>query len=236
MTAPNIKASLRTAGRVLLGQSDSGELAALDRRQLPLGLLATWLVGIGRHWDNPRLQWFQHLGLGSLAYVFVLAALLWVVVAPFRPPRWTYENVLTFVTLTSPPAVFYAIPVERFLPLETATLVNVWFLAMVALWRVTLLLRFLTRRAKLATGEGAVVALLPLTLIVTALTMLNLDEVVFDVMSGNSATHDPNVGAYTVLVVLTTLATFAFLPLLIAYVLFVVRARRVWQQKREEPY
>jgi hypothetical protein len=49
-----------------------------------------------------------------------------------------YERVLTFVTLTAPPALLYAIPVERFMALQDAQITNFWFLAIVALWRVAL--------------------------------------------------------------------------------------------------
>src|SRR3712207_7552248 len=45
---------------------------------LAFGLACTWLVGVGRYWDNPRASLLQHLGVGSVVYVFALALLLWL--------------------------------------------------------------------------------------------------------------------------------------------------------------
>jgi len=73
-------------------------------RYLIGGLIACWIVGIGRYWDDPRATLLQHTGLGSVAYVFVLAAVLWLIAKPAAPERFTYVGILTFITLTSPPA------------------------------------------------------------------------------------------------------------------------------------
>ena len=146
------------------------------RGYLLYGLLITWLCGVGRYWDNPRAELWQYWGLGSLAYVVLLAAVLWLIAAPLKPRHWQYRNVLLFVTLTSLPALLYAIPVERFMPLAVAQTVNVWFLAVVASWRVAMLAYFLFRVAGLSGLQVVVASLLPLTLIVTALSLLNPDH------------------------------------------------------------
>ena len=52
---------LRTMARVLFFRASREELLDLDRRHLALGLLATWLVGIGRYWDSPRARLYQRL-------------------------------------------------------------------------------------------------------------------------------------------------------------------------------
>lgn len=109
---------------------------------------------MGRYWDDPRAKPLQHLGLGSVIYILLLSLMLWLVIWPLRPKHWSYFNVLTFVSLTSPPAILYAIPVERLFSREVARSVNVWFLAAVATWRVTLLIFFLHRYAKLAGNLG----------------------------------------------------------------------------------
>ena len=70
-----------------------------------------------------------------------------LIVAPLRPRNWSFVGVLIFVTLTSLPALLYAIPVEKFMSLETAQTANVIFLAIVASWRVALLIVFLKRAA-----------------------------------------------------------------------------------------
>src|SRR5687767_12750486 len=97
-------------------------------------LIATWLAGMGRYWDHSSPHVLQRLGVGSLVYVLVLSAVLWLIVWPLRPIRWGYRQVVTFVGLTSPPALLYAIPVERWLSMRSASAVNAWFLAVVALW------------------------------------------------------------------------------------------------------
>ncbi|MFL6259215.1 MAG: hypothetical protein ACJ76Y_05835, partial [Thermoanaerobaculia bacterium] len=101
--------------RLLTFRAPSQAVATNWKAYLAFGLFFTWLAGVGRYWDNPRAELWQLAGLGSIAYVFVLAVILWLLLAPLRPKNWSYRNVLTFVTLTAPPAVLYAIPVERFM-------------------------------------------------------------------------------------------------------------------------
>lgn len=197
------------------------------RAYLTYGLVVTWIAGVGRYWDNPKADWWQLAGLGSLAYVFVLAALLWAIVAPLRPPRWSYREILLFLTLTSLPAWIYATPVEMFLPLPTAKVINAWFLAIVATWRVVLLVLYLKRGAGLKGLNIAVATLLPLSLIVVVLGVLNLEHVVFNIMAGNGPTpQSPNDLAYVVIFLLTILSFYASPFLLIAYAVLVVKAKQ----------
>jgi hypothetical protein len=193
---------------------------------LAFGFAFTWLSGIGRYWDNPKAELWQYLGLGSVAYVFVLAFVLWVVIYPLKPKNWSYKNVLLFVTLTSPPAVLYAIPVERFMSFEAAQQANVWFLAVVAIWRVALLAVFLMRVAGLSRFAVLVATLLPLTLIVATLTALNLEHVVFKIMAGLED-HEKSVndGAYAVLLIITYFSVMAFPVLLVLYGWLIYRVR-----------
>src|SRR5689334_17193580 len=93
---------------------------ALDRRHLPVALAWTWVVGMGRWWDDPKAGFVQHAGLGSVLYACVLAGVLWLVVAPLKPFDWSYQRTLTLVAMTAPPGVLYAIPVEKFFDLHTA--------------------------------------------------------------------------------------------------------------------
>lgn len=183
---------------------------------LGFGLAATWLCGIGRYWDNPRAELWQYLGLGSVAYIFVLAFIIWLIALPLKPSNWSYKNVLLFISLTAPPAILYAIPVERFMSLESAQRTNVWFLAVVALWRVALLFKYLANSAKLSKLAILVAALLPLTLIVTILSILNLEHVVFKIMAGlEEHERSQNDGAYIVLLIITYFSIMAS-PILLA--------------------
>ena len=69
---------------------------------------------------------------------------------------------------------------------------------------------------------------LPLTLIVSTLTVLNLERAVFDIMGGVRETTAAD-AAYEVLVVLTMLSVVLFPILLLSYVvLAILRRRRQW--------
>ena len=194
---------------------------------LATGIFITWLCGVGRYWDNPRAEIWQYAGLGSVAYIFILALVLWGVIAPLKPRNWTYANILLFVSLTSPPALLYAIPVERFMPLDSAQTANVWFLAIVAIWRVVLLYRFLTAVAGLSGTTVLIATLLPLTLIVSALTALNLEHAVFEIMAGLSEQNkSQNDDAYFVLVLITGFSVVASPILLLMYSAQVYQRRR----------
>ncbi|MCP4873403.1 MAG: hypothetical protein GY898_32330 [Proteobacteria bacterium] len=207
-----------TAFAVLTFRASPEELGGLDRRHLRFGLLMTWLAGMGRYWDNPKADLLQNLGVGSLVYVFALSALLWITLRPLTGKGLRYEQLLTFVTLTATPAVIYAIPVERFMALGYAQTVNVWFLAVVATWRVALLAWFLRRALRLRWFELVVATTLPLTLIVVSLTILNLEHVVFNIMAGlNPNERSGNDGAYRVVLTLTVLSVYAVGPLLLGY-------------------
>jgi len=212
--------------RVLTFRRPSAALVQDWPAYLAFGLLCTLLAGIGRYWDNPRAELWQGLGLGSVAYVFVLAFILWLVVLPLKPTRWSYVNVLLFVTLTSPPALLYAVPVEQFLTLGGAQQVNALFLLVVAAWRVALLFWFLRAVAGLSTGAVVVAALLPLVLIVVALAMLNLEHVIFRIMAGiRDDERSGNDGAFGVVVLLALLSQLLAPFLIIAYGWQIYRAR-----------
>ena len=120
--------------------------------------------------------------------------------------------------MTSPPAILYAIPVERFMSFEGAQMANVWFLAIVAIWRVALLFRYLVKVANLSGLCALVATLLPLTLIVSLLAALNLEHVVFKLMAGLED-HEKSVNdsAYLVLLLITYFSVMAAPVLLAVY-------------------
>lgn len=211
--------------RVLFFQFTKEDCVTFTKSEFTLGLIFTWIVGIGRYWDNPKANLLQHLGLGSVAYIFLLSFFIWIIVYPIRKKHWKYFHVLTFVTLVSPPAILYAIPVERFMDLQSARTANVLFLQIVAAWRVILLFLFLSRYAQLNFIETPISALLPLTIIVSALTALNLEHVVFEIMAGIRETQGTaNDGAYYFLIVLTTISIFLLPIFLLGYGILTYRA------------
>jgi hypothetical protein len=195
---------------------------------LVFGLIFTWLAGVGRYWDNPRAHLWQYLGLGSVVYAFVLALMIWALIAPLKPRHWSYRNVLLFVTLTAPPAVLYAIPVERFISSDSAVVANMWFLAIVAGWRVALYVVFLSRTAGLTVGSVIVGVLLPLTIIVVTLTVLNLEHVVFNIMGGlREADRSVNDGAYSIVFLLSLMSIIIAPIVVLAYAVLVFLAWRL---------
>ena len=221
-----IKTILVDEFRLLTFRRPSQAMSIDWRAFLAFGLLFTWLAGVGRYWDNPRAHLWQYLGLGSVAYVFVLALIVWALIAPLKPKNWSYRNVLLFITLTAPPALLYAIPVEQFMSADAAKTANAWFLAVVAAWRVALFVVFLHRVAGLSLGLVVVASLLPLALIVVALSMLNLEHVVFSLMSGvRDSDRSPNDTAYEIVLLLSFLSFMASPLLLIAYIVAVVRVQ-----------
>ncbi len=193
------------------------DILNLDTTNLLFGILGTWLVGIGRYWDDNKASFVQHLGLGSVIYIFVLATFIWIIVLPLRIENWTYKIVLTFISLTSFPAILYAIPVERFFSIRTANSINVWFLAIVAIWRLILLFKFLHQFTQLSNGKILIITLMPITVIISTLTALNLHKVVFDIMRGirNPTAHD---SSYLILLFLTWISIILAVPLLLGYV------------------
>lgn len=205
--APPLAEIWRDQWRLLAFRQPGPGLGRAPGRYLAFGLAVTWLAGLGRYWDHPKAWWWQYAGLGSLAYVLVLATFLWLILWPLRPARWRWRTVLTFLTLTSLPALLYAIPVERFMSMATAQTANLGFLAVVATWRVALLLNFLRRSAHFNWLEVVIGATLPLALIVMALMTFNLEHAVFEFMAGLRNTPETHGdAAYGVVVLLAILS------------------------------
>jgi hypothetical protein len=224
-----IKTLLQDEWRFLTFRPMSQAIRTHWHAYLAFGLLFTWLAGIGRYWDNPRAELWQFVGLGSVAYVFVLALFIWVLLAPLRPKNWSYRNVLLFLTLTAPPAVLYAIPVEKFMTLENARTANVWFLGLIAAWRVALLVMFLRRTGGLSRAATAVATLLPITIIVFVLALLNLEHVVFSLMGGiRPEQQTSNDTAYGVVFVL---AMYSFLAAPVLAIIYLVLVYFAWRKK-----
>jgi hypothetical protein len=110
--------------------------------------------------------------------------------------------------------------------MRTAQATNAWFLGVVASWRVALLFTFLRRVAGLGAFAVVVATLLPIVFIVTALTALNLEHVVFELMAGiREPDQSVNDGAYHVVILITVFSMLAAPVLLIAYGWLVFRAR-----------
>lgn len=219
---------LKTIGRLLTFKLTRDEMLSFNKQHLIAGVIGTWIVGMGRYWDDEGASLLQHLGLGSVIYIFVLAAFIWLIVKPFVVDNWTYFTVLSFISLTSFPAILYAIPVERMVSIDAARTLNVWFLAIVAGWRLALLYFFLQRFTRLSIANIITITMMPICLIIATLTALNLHRVVFNIMGGfrEDNAHD---SAYFVLMFLTVISVILTIPLLIAY--FIGIYNRIKQRK-----
>lgn len=190
-------------------------------------MVVTWLVGVGRYWDHPSAEVWQYLGAGSVAYIFCLSTLLFLIVWPLRPSNWTFRGVFIFVGLTSLPALLYAVPVERVVDLKAAQSINAWFLGIVAVWRVALLFRYLIASAKLHWFVVTIISALLLSGIVVTLTLLNLEHVVFDLMAGiRDEDAGPNDAAYLVVLGLAFISLWAFPVALVLYLGAVVHRQQ----------
>ena len=230
-----ISAVIRTEVKFLSFQSVKLDMKNLANYYLAFGILTAWIVGIGRYWDNPRADVWQYLGLGSVAYIFILALILWLLIMPLKPENWSYKAVLIFVGMTSLPGILYAIPVEKFFPMETASLLNVLFLAFVATWRVILLFLYMIRSAKLSGLSVFVASVLPLTIIVSALAVLNLEHVVFRIMAGIAEDErSANDAAYTILLVITYFSYIASPVLLLTYIVMIFKRRKYFKKSKIE--
>ncbi|MEQ1642560.1 MAG: hypothetical protein ABL959_03830 [Pyrinomonadaceae bacterium] len=217
---------LRFEGRLLTFRLSKEEFLDVGNSHLAFGLFCTWLVGMGRWWDDPGANLLQHLGVGSIIYIFVLALILLMVSLPINSEIWSYKQVLTFVSLTSPPALLYAIPVERFTELYTARFLNVWFLALVATWRLALLLFFFIRFRGLSPLASIVATLLPVMAIIVTLTALNLERAAFNIMGGLRDSGTSNDEAYGVLFGLSLISFLLIIPTTLVYIGLILSSRK----------
>lgn len=219
---PSWSSVLRDVGAVLLFRADRERLAALGPRHLTVGVVATWMAGVGRWWDDPTATTFQHTGLGSILYALGLSTLLWLVARPLCPTDWRWRRVFTYVTLSAPPAVLYAIPVERVVEDLTAAWMNVAFLGVVAVWRVALWARFLRVWGELGRVATTVATLLPITGIVFVVAFAEHASSLFVVMGGLRGNHAEET-AQRIVGTIVDVSGWLLLPLIVG--LLVLSAR-----------
>ena len=197
----DISEVLVTELKFLAFRSVRPDMKRLRWHFLALGLVSSWLVGVGRYWDVSDALWWQQAGLGSLVYTVFMSAFLWALVMAMQPENWTYLNVLTFVGMTAPPGLLYALPVESLLDTESAFAANQIFLLVVSLWRVALLWQFLRRSGRLARVPAFLALSFPLALIMAFITLRQLQASVMSGMSGNRGQQEreaPDIGQWIV--------------------------------------
>lgn len=144
--------TLRTLARFLLGKREAIEQVAASKAALWASLVFVLSAGLAREYDGEYLlaePWHFLRPIGaSLASGTVLFLLVhpWVR-ANIKPEQHSvslgvaYRQFMTCFWMTAPLAWLYAIPYERFMLPADAVLVNLWTLALVAVWRVILITR-----------------------------------------------------------------------------------------------
>lgn len=187
---------LHTLPRYLLGSRSAILEIAASRSSLVIGILFVISAGLAREYDGEDLlhePW--HIlrplaasllsGSALFAIVYLAACVLRRANAegePLKPAR-AYASFLGLFWMTAPLAWLYAIPYERMLPPVEAVEVNLWTLALVALWRVLLM----TRVVSVIYGIGIVPAFFFVMLfsdIVTFTAMSLIPRPIIDVMGG----------------------------------------------------
>jgi hypothetical protein len=60
----------KTITRLLSFQLSKAEMLQFESKHLVVGIIGTWVVGMGRYWDEKNSSFLQNLGLGSVIYIF----------------------------------------------------------------------------------------------------------------------------------------------------------------------
>lgn len=134
--------------RFLAGRREALLAAAGSRWTLPLGALLVLTAALAREYDGAYLARQPEHVLLPFAASLVTSAALYLLVCAAQwirkqpaPLISGYPRFLGLYWLTAPLAWFYAIPVERFLSPDDATVANLRLLGFVAAWRVALMMR-----------------------------------------------------------------------------------------------
>lgn len=143
-----------TLVKYLCGNRDAIVRIANCRAAVWIGLIFVLSAGLAREYDGADLSHEPGILLvpvaASLATSFLLYALVRVVVPGPKPPQpalsfWAeYRKFLGLYWATAPLAWLYAVPVERFMTPGDATRANFLFLAIVSVWRVSLMTRVIS--------------------------------------------------------------------------------------------
>lgn len=218
--------------RTLTLSLEPSAVARFGRTHLAVALALVWIAGMGRHWDDERAGPWMRSGVFSIGYALALAMLLHLSSLALRPRFPSYFRTLVCVGFTAPPALLYALPVERWMEPEFAIDCNLGFLFVVACWRVLAWIAWLHRVQGLPIRMALTSAALPLAGIVSALALLNLHHVTIDTMSGIQRPRSPEHDSYEAVVVLSVIAVLSSPIWLSIYVLDVVRCQKAARASR----
>lgn len=229
--APEGKPSPWTSMKdVLLLRATREQILAFGDRELAAGALVCWIAGMGRWWDDPTVGLVQKLGLGSVAYPYVLGSAIWLLFLLWRLPGWRYKPLLAYIALTGAPGMLYALPVEL-LGGGPAALYNGVVLLIVASWRVRLLYRYFQVVGLVKDGAAFVGTALPISGIVAIITYYNLASGVIAGMGGFRGPESKSIE--TGMIILATLLLVYPFPFIVAFY-FWIAIKRWWQSRSGE--
>jgi len=130
----------------LFGHRGAIERIAGSYWSLVVGLVLVFTAGVARNYDHLiftiEAEWFIGPIIASLiscSIVFLMMPRVW----KNRKSKFSFLSFLSVYWMTAPCAWIYAIPVEYYVDILTATVWNIYFLAIVAAWRVALMIRCL---------------------------------------------------------------------------------------------
>ncbi len=229
--------------RFLIGDREAILRIAGDRNALWIGLVFVLSAGFAREYDGEDLwaePWHLLIPLGAS---LVASAILFLMIhdcaigkAASRP--WpSFSDYLSFLGLfwmTAPLAWLYAIPYERFLGAQAAIDANLTTLAVVAAWRVFLMIRVAVVCARIpALGAvGVVLCMGSILFVVAAIIQVATDTSIAFFMGGvRSSGEGPDTRTGAILN-LGCLAFFACLGW--AWLAHFFRGREGWQAAVEQ--
>lgn len=190
-TSLSFLGAIKTIWRVLTFRATYEELTRHSVMMCIIGMGITMAVGIGRYWDDPRqLEMGKVMGFGSLAYAFLFAFTLFLLLLPFGR-KIRYIDSLAFVTATAAPGIVYAMPIEVMVSDDLSYRYNLVALLFVSAYRVALFVWFLKKVCDLTIPQTVVTTLLPLSTIVAGLMISNRMVLILDVMGGFRGATEP---------------------------------------------
>ena len=138
-----------TVVQFLLFQREATLRVAASKSAFWIGLLFVFAAGFAREYDGEYLiaePWHLVLPLAASLIGCVAMVLPIFVFLKFNSEKQcsfveVFRSFLNVYWMTAPLALVYGIPVERFLDPADATRANLYLLAIVALWRVLLMIR-----------------------------------------------------------------------------------------------
>lgn len=181
-----------TIGRFLIGDRKAIQQVANCPHAVRVGFVFVISAGFAREYDGESLlhePWHLLLPLGaSLVTSFVLFLMVSLVawrrgVNTIRV-RETYPMFLGLFWMTAPLAWLYAIPVEQFMSPGNATAANLWFLGIVALWRVVLMIRVITVIFGAGTLSNVICTVLLFSDVVMLIAVFAMPTPIWSVMGG----------------------------------------------------